>query len=202
VSAVLFDLNGTLVDDVPRATRCTSAVLTGVGLPSVSREEFRDAFRLPLTDFFASLGVPDGGLEQAVTDWSAAMASEPAPLMPRAREVLSQLAALGIPTGVISAAGCDAVHADLTHHGLRDLLAHVRCGVADKAALLRDEVAAARGAVIYVGDTEYDVVSAQDAGAWPVAVSAGYTDHQRLQALRPWRLLPSLDGLLADGFWD
>ena len=73
MSAVLFDLNGTLVDDVPRATRCTSAVLTGVGLPSVSREEFRDAFRLPLTDFFASLGVPDGGLEQAVTDWSAAM---------------------------------------------------------------------------------------------------------------------------------
>jgi phosphoglycolate phosphatase-like HAD superfamily hydrolase len=192
---VLFDLNGTLVDDVPRATRSTNRALAACALPALSERRFRDAFRLPLEDFFAGLGVPAGRRGDAVTTWNAAMAEETAPLMPGTCRVLDHLKRTGIGTGLVSAAGRPSVHSDLRHHGIDALLDVVHCEIADKRAVLAAEVATAGAAVLYVGDTEYDVACARDAGAWPVAVGAGYTDGERLRTAAPWRLLADLDGL-------
>jgi phosphoglycolate phosphatase len=197
---VLFDLNGTLVDDVPRATRSTNRALAGRGLPPLTQAQFRDAFRLPLDTFFAGLGVPAEGRAAAVAAWNAAMAEESAPLMPATRRVLGHLALAGIRTGVVSAAGCGSVRADLRRHAVDKLLDVVHCGASDKPSVLTGEVTTSAGAVLYVGDTEYDVASAVAAGAWPVAVAAGYTDGERLRAATPWRLLEDLDGLTTQIF--
>ena len=54
--------------------------------------------------------------------------------------------------------------------------------------------------MLYVGDTAYDVECAREAGAWPVAVSAGYTDAALLRAAHPWRLLDDIGALRSDAF--
>jgi len=191
VSAVLFDLNGTLVDDVPRATWATNEVLAAAGLATMDEEAFRSAFRLPLAAFFDELGLNGG----AVPAWDTAMASRPAPVMAGAVETLTHLRGRGLRTGVVSAAGCEPVRRDLDQLGLAPLLDEVHCAVADKTAVLRDAVASAGGTVVYVGDTEYDVLAAREAGAWAVAFLGGYRDAEQLQAAQPWSLCRSLTDL-------
>ena len=193
IAAVLFDLNGTLVDDLPRATRATAAALSLSGLPSLSEADFGRRFSLPLTVFFAELGADDP--EAAVAAWNDAMASEPAPAMPGAVELLQRLRDRGIRTAVVSAAGCEPVRRDLDALGLLPLLDEVHCDVADKAAVLSAEVAAADGIVVYVGDTEYDVLAARAAGARAVAFTSGYRPSYQLEKAQPWRSISALADL-------
>jgi phosphoglycolate phosphatase len=193
VAAVLFDLNGTLVDDLPRATRATAAALSLSGLAALSEAELGQRFRLPLKDFFTDLGVLD--TDTAVEAWNAAMASEPAPAMPGAAALLQRLQGRGIRTAVVSAAGCEPVRRDLAALGLLALLDDVHCDVADKAVVLAAEVEAAQGTVIYVGDTEYDVLAARAAGARAVAFTSGYRPSYQLEQAQPWRSIARLDEL-------
>jgi len=88
----LCDWNGTLVDDADRAWPATAAVVRARGLAAIDRAGFTAAFRLPLRDFLADLGVNDE-LDGAVEQWNdglLASASEPSPgvatLLDRMRE--------------------------------------------------------------------------------------------------------------------
>ena len=180
---VLFDLKGTLVDDVPRATRATNSLLEA----PLSEEQFRASFVLPLADFMAVLGVDASGVDR----WNAAMAAEPAPAMPGAHELLAELRSRGVRTGVVSAAGSAAVSRDLAALGLADLLDVVHADVADKAAVLRAEKP-----YLYVGDTAYDVAAANAAGVTSVAFTGGYSSEAALRAASPALVIGSLTDLL------
>jgi phosphoglycolate phosphatase len=179
---VLFDWNGTLVDDVSRSYVAVCAVLESRALPNIGLAQFRDRFQLPLSVFFAGLGVPGPVCPAAEAQWNALITGLPAILRPGAADLLRSLAGTGSVLGVISAASAGAVTADLFATGIADLFDLVLGGVADKSSALR-AFTAHRSAprVAYVGDTEYDMAAARNAGALAIGVSGGY---RPLHALR------------------
>ncbi len=55
--AVIWDFNGTLVDDVDLALRSINTMLVRRGLAPVTRDVYRRAFGFPLADYYRRLGV-------------------------------------------------------------------------------------------------------------------------------------------------
>ena len=105
---VLFDLNGTLMDDLDRAVRATNAVLAKHTQMRVDQDSFRESFTLPLDTWLASFGIPAHLLHQAEEHWGAEM-RKPSPLRRGAREMFLYLRERGVTTGVISAVSPSAV---------------------------------------------------------------------------------------------
>ncbi|GAA4956943.1 HAD-IA family hydrolase [Yinghuangia aomiensis] len=189
---VLFDWNGTLVADTDRAVRATNAVLADRGLPALTDEEFRSRWVLPMRAFLHGLGADD--TDAAEQRWNRALAAEPAPLRPHAHPTLDILRAHGARLGVISAAGAQAVEADLHTTGLHDRFDVVIAGCRDKTTALREQ-RSTRSRACYIGDTEYDIRSAHTAGYLAVAITGGYRPADALAAVRPDAVVDRLDEL-------
>ncbi|MCX6467652.1 MAG: HAD hydrolase-like protein [Pseudonocardiales bacterium] len=190
---VVFDWNGTIMCDLRRAVGATNAVLTARGLASLSARQFQDGFALPLAGWLDGLGIADAG--RAEDEWNAALAEAPAAPRAEAAAVLTELVRRGALTGVVSAAGPAAVEADVAAAGLAGLLGSVTGGVDDKAAHLAG-LRGLRRRAVYVGDTEYDVVSALRAGFEAVAVTGGYRPAAALRGTGADAVIDSLGGLL------
>jgi phosphoglycolate phosphatase len=178
---VLFDWNGTIVDDCPRARRALNRVLTPRGLDKLDEWAFTEAFRLPLDSMFRELGVAESQLRMAVDEWNRAMADREAPLRLGAIEALQGLKASGVLLGVVSTASSVALTADLKGLAMSSLFESITSGVADKRAELIRRRPDRRHAV-YVGDTEYDIECARDAGFLAIGITGGYCPEDRLRA--------------------
>ena len=170
---VVFDWNGTIVADLDRAVAATNEVLDAHRLPQLSTARFRETWRLPMASWLHGLGVPPDDLEGAEALWNQAVTRRSAPVRDEAPRVLADLAARGALLGVVSAAGAAAVSTDLERSSLTDSFDLTATAVADKAAHLRT-LRHLRETAVYVGDTEYDVHCARQAGYVGVGITGGY----------------------------
>ncbi|MFF6946845.1 HAD family hydrolase, partial [Streptomyces lavendulae] len=59
---IVWDWNGTLLDDVHVALSATNAAIAKVGLPPLTLEKYREFYRVPVWDFYTAL------LERSPTD--------------------------------------------------------------------------------------------------------------------------------------
>jgi phosphoglycolate phosphatase-like HAD superfamily hydrolase len=197
VDAVLFDWNGTLLDDAEQALRAADAALSSIGLRTLdSVSGLRATFRLPLHDWFADLGVAEEDLDDAVARWNGEMARQESRAREGARGLLHVLARRGIHVGVISAAATDAVSAQASHLGLASLLTHIDGGVVSKKDAIASRIKQiGAGHVLYVGDTEYDMTEALAASAVPVAITGGYRSVEQLVAAGAVHVCPTLPSI-------
>jgi phosphoglycolate phosphatase len=170
---LVCDWNGTLVDDADRAWTATREVLRAHGLPDLSAAEFGERFRLPLADFFADLGLA-GDPAAAIDLWNDCLGRTVPAANPGAAEMIEYLATSGIVVGVVSAARADVVRADVAALGFDPHISFVLGGVESKAEILGALVCASARDVTYLGDTEYDMRSARQAGATGVGYAGGY----------------------------
>jgi phosphoglycolate phosphatase-like HAD superfamily hydrolase len=195
---VLFDWNGTVVDDARRFHAAVCFVLRARRLPEPSLAQTRQRFRLPLWRFFVDLGVSLEDLAAAEETWNQLMHLTPAPLQPGVAALLVDLHRQGVITGVVSAAGQASLLADLERTGTGPGFTVVIGGVDDKACTLRWFTGhGARAAVFYVGDCEEDVRSAQAAGAIAVAYTGGYRPAEDLATAEPDYLVADLADVAA-----
>jgi phosphoglycolate phosphatase len=167
---ILFDWNGTVVLDTERARNALNGVLTARDLAPLDLVGFGREFHLPMAQMFRRLGAIDA--VDAEAEWNAAMVAIQAP-MRDGGDVLPALRDLGVRLGVVSAADATSVRADLKRLQLEDLWHTVDTSVHDKLTVLRQRRGVEEVA-LYVGDTEYDMRCAREAGYVAVAVSDGY----------------------------
>ncbi len=179
---VLFDWNGTLVDDATRALHSVNVVLAGRYRPLLDLDGFRSGFRLPLAEWFRHLGLGEDELSEAEADWNRVMARSTTRLHTGVVELLDALRSRKVTVGIVSAATGQAVHADISRLGLDDVFDLVECDVHHKPDRL---VRFASHRAVYVGDTEYDIVSARQAGLGTVAFTGGYRPGEALARFEP-----------------
>jgi phosphoglycolate phosphatase len=172
-SILLCDWNGTLVNDIERAWQATCAVLLAHGRPRITMKRFREAFQLPLTAFFTTLGL-EGDAHTAVEQWNDALTEIDPTASEHAEEMLDHVTSRGITVGVVSAARSDVVRADIEVLGVRSHIRFVLGGVDSKPDVLTALVASSAGQVTYLGDTEYDMRAANSAGAMAIGYARGY----------------------------
>ncbi len=185
-----------MVDDAERACDATNVVLGQFALSNLSLGEFLEAFELPLERFFAGLGVADPDLATAGDVWNSEMAAHPTRLARGAEAMLASALAYGLPVGVVSAAATEAVEADAEQLGIRSSLSFVTGRAASKRSVLQRLVEEADGRVLYLGDTEYDMIEAVAAGAIPIGVAGGYRPAAALSNAGATYILDDLGMLL------
>ncbi len=191
--AVLFDLDGTLVDSAPDICAALNETLESYSHPTLTLEAVTRMIGrgvpVLVERAYAFLGLD---LEPAERDRVAARylaiyearATAETALMAGVSDFLRNLHARGVPIGVVTNKPGEATRTVLEHFGLLDLMAVVVGGDAgpptkpDPGLLLHacEALGLAPGDAVYVGDSENDVGAARAAGMPVVAVAGGYTE--------------------------
>lgn len=185
VSALVFDWNGTILNDGERARIATNRVLAEMALPALNVDRFRETFRLPMDSYFQSLGVLKIDIEEAVADWSRFLVGGHIELSAGVLEMFEAAKLRGIPVGIVSAANEDVVRADAEQLGVEEYLSVMVGDARVKSAALREISATVGGRLLYCGDTEYDIIEAKIAGAIPIGFAGGYRPGSKLLKVDP-----------------
>jgi phosphoglycolate phosphatase len=190
--AILFDLDGTLVDSAPDITAATNELLATRGLPALSLTQVRamigNGVKRLVERAFAASGAPLSALaldeaNRAMTPIYRRHLTGMTTLMPGVREALAHFHLAGIPMGVVTNKPQLAARQVLLHFGLTDVLRAIVGGDAvshpkpapDGLLLALDRLHAAPGEALMVGDSITDVEAARAAGMAVALICGGYT---------------------------
>jgi pyrophosphatase PpaX len=191
LGAVLFDLDGTLVDTIPH-------------ILASFRHATERVFGRPLDDevLLRHVGVPlayqmryftddEATAERLLAEYRAfnhATHDEMARIYPNTRSALDTLAATGVPIGVVTSKSAHMARRALDLFGLGGYFAAVV--TADDTARHKPDPAPVRHAAeilgvdvracAYVGDSPADIAAARGAGALAIAATWGVTERTRL----------------------
>ena len=207
--AVFFDLDGTLADTVPLILACyrhTMETVRGRALPD---RLWLDQVGRPLRDSFREFtDDPDEArlLQETYVAHQRSIHDAMVRPLPGAVEVVAELAALGIPLGVVTSKRREMALRTLAVCGLDGAFGvvvtadDVAKGKPDPEPVrraLQAFPAARAAAAVFVGDSPYDVAAGRAAGVRTVAVTTGPFDAIRLAREEPDYLVE----VLSDSTW-
>jgi phosphoglycolate phosphatase len=202
---VLWDWNGTLLDDVEACVAAVNRMLGTRGLPQIDTTQYRDVFDFPVQDYYRRLG-----FDLPSEDWDAMAhefhgyyreTSRSAGLRAGSRRVLDGLRRDGVPMSVLSACegrilrrmmqerGLDGLFEQVA--GLDDLYAESKL---DAGRRLLEALAEDPREVILVGDTTHDYDVASELGCECILVAGGHQAGWRLRACG-CRVVPGLEAI-------
>ncbi len=189
--AVIFDLDGTLLDTLDDLADATNAALTYYGYPPRAREEVRlfvgNGVEMLLRRALPA-GTPDARVFEALAvfraDYEKRKRNRTRPY-PGILELLAALRAHEIAIGVVSNKYDAAVRelCDYYFPALVDISVGERAGVAKKPApdsllFALEQLGVGRDESVYVGDSEVDVETARGAGMPCISVLWGLRDRE------------------------
>ncbi|MFP4114204.1 MAG: HAD family hydrolase [Spirochaetota bacterium] len=136
-SAIVWDWNGTLLDDVDVCVKAMNRLLVARRLAPMTRERYHQIFTFPVQRYYEAMGFD---FAHEYHDSYAAVVAD-APLRPDAVSALERAAACGVPQLVLSALEERRLLRELETRGIRGYFAAVY-GLGDLHAVSK----AARGA--------------------------------------------------------
>ena len=172
--ALILDWSGTLVDDMGPTLAATNAIFERFDMPVMSREEFRESFRLPYSEWYDELlpGVPLEELEVHFRDAFDASEHPVTPLEGTA-EFLSWCREQGIRLFVLTSMNAHNFGQQLSEFGFADYFEQTYAGVIDKREMIHRilrEHDLDPAETAYVGDMVHDIETAHHGGLTSVGV--------------------------------
>ena len=207
---IIFDWDGTLCDSASRIVHCMQLAMTDVGLPVLADEAIRNIIGLGLPEASRVL-YPDGDseqleqLRQRYSHHYVANQAIDSPLFPGASNLLADLKTAGKLLAVATGKSRKGLNRVLEQFNLDGVFHSTRCADETRSKpdpLMLEELMAELqlnpSECVMVGDTEFDLAMAQQAGMDRIAVSFGAHNVARLQQYQP-RLV--VDDLTELGDW-
>jgi phosphoglycolate phosphatase len=208
--AVLFDLDGTLVDTAPDIADALNAALRDHGLPPVAEGWVRNRIGNGTRELIAQVlrGKQEGVLAESLLDsfhtHYAAHCGRRGHLYPDAGTTLTTLRNAGIRLALLTNKEARFAEFVLRVHGLDGAFDARACG--DTLSVKKPDAAVARHCLktlgvtakraLLVGDSAIDVETARNAGIRAWAVSYGYNGGRPIAEADPDRIIASLSELL------
>lgn len=192
IEHIVWDWNGTLLDDVDAALLSINTMLQERAMPVLNKTRYREIFGFPVIECYRLLGFEFSTHEE----WDA-IATEfhghynrnvsGASLTAGVTEALESLSARGIAMSILSASEEGKLIELLRHYGIDNRFAHIM-GHSDlygssKIELgrrLTGELGLDPDKVLLVGDTVHDFEVAMDSGWKCVLYLGGHQDPERL----------------------
>ncbi len=189
LSAVIFDIDGTLLDSAGGIVAGFRHALTSVGFESPSDELLRSDLGPPVGHYFTSLGLGEDRLAEAVAAYHRyyrAVGMHEAQAYPGIVELLDHRPP-GLSLGTATAKRTDAAEAILEAHGLAEYFAVIN-GTDDRRTTKAETIAYTLdrlgdpdpATVIMVGDRHSDIAGGQECGLFSVGVTWGYGQRAEL----------------------
>ena len=192
INCVIWDFNGTLIDDLDLVVRSVNKQLEKRELTALTAEAYRDVFGFPVEDYYRRIGVTFEN--ETMADLSADFFAEYAPALKECPlhdgvlDVLHQVKARGIRQFVLSA---------MEQGMLRDMIRFLEIerffdgiyGLAhqkgDSKILRAQELAQDFDidpqTALFIGDTDHDGEVAQALGMSVALISTGHQSAKRLR---------------------
>ncbi|MES2507757.1 MAG: HAD hydrolase-like protein [Verrucomicrobiota bacterium] len=197
---LILDWSGTLADDLGAVITATNRVMTHYAKPVLSREAFRELFRLPYTEFYRDIlpDVPLTDLQALYLKHFPEDDSHAVPMIEHAQEFLQFAADTGRRMFVCSSAPLEHVLAQARVNGVDHFFEHLHCGVIDKCTHVHDLLTKhglAPEETAFVGDMRHDIHAGKAGGLTTIATATGYESVPTLMQAEPDILVRNLSAL-------
>ncbi len=188
---IIWDWNGTLLDDVQACVDSINCMLAPRNLPTISRQQYRDIFDFPVKSYYARLG-----FDMQNEDWDEmakefhrhyAEFSAKAKLRTDALETLESLHGNNRPMSILSASEITILENMLKEHNIRHYFTHVfglnnlyATSKLDQGRLLIKKLKLPPEDILLIGDTNHDHEVAEELGIQCVLLTGGHQSEHRL----------------------
>lgn len=190
IRQVLWDWNGTLLDDVRYAIEVRNRSFPAFGLPEIhSVEEYRRQFTFPVRTYYERAGVTDANFVQVAHAWmdEYERGFGDVSLHMDALSALVRLRAMGVKQVVLSATKRDMLEEQLRRFPIRGFFDEM-LGLGDIYAGSKEDVGKAYltgcgippEQTLMIGDTLHDAEVARAMGTRCVLVSRGHQSRDTL----------------------
>lgn len=205
--AIVFDMDGTVLDTLDELTKSLNYVFARHGLPAMTQEAIRPCLGFGY-DGFIDKAAPDApeSLRRTMTDEFIAYYSAhcQTTTFPYAGipQVLTRLKAAGYHMAIVSNKGQGAVSElhdeyfkDYVDFSLGETPMYRKKPAPDMVWEALKRLGCAKEDAIYVGDSEVDKETADNAGLDAALVTWGFRDRDFLKALQPTYLIDTREEL-------
>ncbi len=189
---VIWDFNGTLIDDLDLVVRTVNTQLTKRDLSPLTADAYRDVFGFPVEDYYRRIGVTFE--DETMSDLSADFFADYAPALKDCSlhegvlDTLNQVKARGMRQYVLSAMEEGMLRSMICHLGIDHFfdgiygLTHQEGD--SKILRARDlsrDFAIDSGTALFIGDTAHDAEVAEELGMSIALISNGHQSPERLR---------------------
>ena len=206
IELVIFDWDGTLIDSQANIVQCLQWMSRDLDLPVRTERELSNIIGLGLYEALNSL-FPESDpqdYQQMVNRYRYHfLSSDPSHPFPGAEEVLTQLSNNDYLLAVATGKGRRGLDKALDNTGLRELFHTTRCADETRSKPhpqmleeILDELGVEPQRAVMIGDTEYDLQMAKNAGVHGIGVSYGVHDSERLHQCEPVAIIDEIRALL------
>ena len=188
---VIWDWNGTLLDDAWLCVEVMNELLEQHALPAVDAQRYEALFRFPVVDYYRELGfdferTPFEAVGTAFINGYQARQHE-CELQPHVHETLEVLTERGVTMSVLSASQQSRLEAQARHHDVTERFVrllgldhHYADGKLELGRRWMSELGHPADEVLLIGDTDHDLHVAQELGVRCVLVPSGHQSRERL----------------------
>lgn len=203
---VMWDWNGTLINDMPLALNIVNDMLARRNMKTITEQQYVTLFEHPVTEFYEAIGfnLSEISFDQITKEFGSGYASGcgACGLQRGTVDALNTLKSRGLSQSILSASHREPLEQNVRRHGVRgyfmelvgldNYYAHskIEQGISFLKRLPYDPQE-----IVLIGDTTHDFAVAQKLGCACLLVSHGHQSASRL-ATTGAAVFESLDSLL------
>ncbi len=190
---IIWDWNGTLLDDVHLCLEIINRVLKSVDLPPLTLEKYREIFTFPVKHYYEAAGIDFSvhSFEKLGWDWMNEYERRKyeASLFPDVRPILGFLKEHGIKSSILSAYTLDGLMNIVERNGVKEHFEFISgldniwaASKLENGKLLVEKIRRDDEKILMVGDTLHDHEVADEIGIDSILIASGHQSFERLQS--------------------
>ncbi len=193
---IIWDWNGTLLNDVNLCAGIMNKLLKTRSLPTITLEKYREIFTFPVKDYYIKAGYDfvNESFEEISEHFMAEYESgkEACTLYPFASEVMEKFHSFRIKQHLLSAYKQNNLEEIIKHFGIEKYFYSVRGldhiyadGKMELGKQLMKDISAneKENKILLIGDTVHDFEVAQDLNTDCILISNGHQNGEKLKSL-------------------
>lgn len=191
ISTVIWDWNGTLLDDLHLSVRIINQLLEKRSLPALSKDRYREVFTFPVKDYYQEIGFDfdkepfEIPAREYIDIYNRDVSG--CGLQTGATDVLQKLQSKAVKQLILSAMEQKPLVENVKQNNIfpffemiRGLDNHYAASKIENGKQLIKDVAVSPEHVLLIGDTIHDFEVAEAIGCQCLLVANGHQSHERL----------------------